>query len=74
MKWTTKWPEEEGIYWFYGYRYGQMHHGLNKKVYALIEVMEISDSFIYGIVGGCLIYKSETEEAQFQKAVLPEPP
>ena len=23
LKWTKKFPNKEGLYWFYGYRYGK---------------------------------------------------
>ncbi|NQS88493.1 hypothetical protein HQ584_01705 [Patescibacteria group bacterium] len=74
MKWSKKWPTEEGIYWFYGYRYGKISCGSeNKPEYMMVTVYKISNGFMY-TGNGQIMYESEVEDAHFQKAILPDPP
>jgi len=74
MKWTKKWPEEEGVYWFYGYRYGKISCGSKcDPEFMLVSVDKTSNGFIH-TANGQFMYESETEEAHFQKTILPEPP
>lgn len=72
--WTKKWPEEEGYYWFYGYRYGKESCGHKRKPeYMVMRCRKISDGFIL-LGNGQFVYESEPEEAHFLKIELPEPP
>ena len=74
MKWTKDWPTEEGTYWFYGYRYKRVSCGSNcDPEYCLVEVFKVSNGLMI-TTNGQFMYESETEEAYFQKAELPEPP
>jgi len=70
-EWTTEWPTEPGMYWFYGYRYGKDND--EKPEMQLLEVSKIANGFMY-IAEGNFMYKSEVEEAHFQKAILPKAP
>ena len=71
-KWTTIWPEEEGLFWFYGYRYGKYFGDhKNKPELMLMTVHKISNGFLYSGKGQ-FIFKSEVEQAHFMRVVLPD--
>lgn len=73
-KWTKKFPNKEGLYWFYGYRYGKIIGGDEQdKEFILVELREISNGSML-IGNGQIIYKNELEEALFCKAEYPEIP
>jgi len=73
-KWTKKWPTKEGTYWFYGYRYGRISCGSKRDPeYCLVKVLKIGNGLMFK-ADGQFMYKSETEDAYFQKVELPEPP
>jgi len=49
LKWSTKFPKEEGNYWFYGYRYGK-HWGVgessfNKPEWMILTVRKCANVF-----------------------------
>ncbi len=74
MKWSKEWPIKEGIYWFYGYRYGKTSCGRDcEPEFCLVRVDKISNGLMF-TAEGQFMYKSEVEEGHFQKAVLPDPP
>jgi len=74
QEWTKDWPNEKGYFWFYGYRYGKETLGdKNKPELLLVKVRKCSNSLVY-ITNGHFMYKSETEKARFQKAILPKLP
>jgi len=69
--WSTEYPTEVGLYWFYGYRYGRNQGA--KPEYALCEVFKISKGLMIK-ASGTIMFKSEVEEPHFLKAEYPEPP
>lgn len=72
--WTTKFPTEEGLYWFYGYRYGKVSCGFKEEPELMsLKVMKCANGFLYA-ANGQMVYESEVEEPHFIKAVLPELP
>ena len=75
MKWTKEWPKEEGYFWFYGYRHGKIFCGSKEHpVLILVEARKNAFSQFSYVGDGQFMYKSEVEEAHFQKAILPELP
>lgn len=74
MEWTKEWPEEEGWYWFYGYRYGRESCGSkNNPEYMMMKCWKVSNGYM--MVGdGSFVHKSETEEAYFLKITPPKQP
>ena len=73
-KWSKEWPEKEGLYWFYGYRYGKISVGREvEPELILVKVKKTKTNIIY-IADGQFMYKSEVEEPHFQKVILPELP
>lgn len=73
MKWTKEWPTKEGLYWFYGYRYGKISCGTPcESELGLISVRKIANGMIY-ILDGQFVFENETEEAHFKPAELPLP-
>ncbi len=73
-KWTNKWPEEEGFYWFYGYRFGKIVCGAKAEPeLVMMNAYKISNGFMYVDMSG-FMYESEVEEPYFQKAIIPELP
>ena len=74
MEWTQNWPNKVGFYWFYGYRYGKGSGNFKcKKELHLVEVSKCSNGLMY-IASGQFLFKSEPEDAVFQKTILPELP
>ena len=73
-KWCQDWPEEEGLFWFYGYRYGRVSCGTeNKPEYMLMKVRKIANGFMH-TADGQFMGKDEVEEAWFIRALVPNPP
>lgn len=73
--WTREWPNEKGLFWFWGYRYGKISCGRKcEKEMQLCDNRKISNGFILKDGNGQFMYKSEVEDAYFMKAILPEPP
>lgn len=73
-EWTKKWPTKEGIYWFFGYRYGKVSCGSEcEPELCLVTVRRAANGFMF-TAEGQFMYKNETEEAHFQRASLPKPP
>lgn len=74
MKWTKKFPNKEGLYWFYGYRYGKISCGQPcEKEFHLVKVRKISNGFMT-TTEGQFMEESEVEEALFCKTEYPEIP
>ena len=78
MKWTKKFPTKEGLYWFYGYRYGcgKRHGGIlpdNEKEFMLVSVRKIINGFLI-VANGQFMEESEVEEALFCKTEYPDIP
>lgn len=73
-EWTKKYPNEEGTFWFYGYRYGRISVGQKcKPEYCLIKVRKISNGFMH-TADGSFVFENEMEEAWFKKVDLPDIP
>jgi len=73
-KWSKEFPQEEGYFWFYGYRYGKFGFGMkNKPELMFIEVSKTQNGFAY-IGEGQFIYEQAVEEPHFLKAKLPDLP
>jgi len=78
MKWTKKFPDKPGKYWFYGQRYGTYSGCLEKKVekpeLMLVSVRKCASGFLC-VAEGQFFYKSELGEIKyFKKATMPELP
>ena len=72
--WSTEFPQEEGWYWFCGYRYGKMWGDrVNKPELIFVEVSKCVNGLMYA-ANGTFMFKSEVEEPHFQKAILPKLP
>ena len=67
IMWTKKWPNKEGNYWFYGYRYGRISIGQKcDPEYVFVKARKISNGLL--IIGdGQIMYSSEVEEAWWKK-------
>ena len=73
MKWTKKWPTKNGLYWFYGYRYGKISCGTpNEPELGLMTVRKIANGILYTL-DGQFVFKNEPEEAHFKPVELPLP-
>lgn len=73
-KWTTKFPTEPGLYWFYGYRYGKISCGSEcDPELMLAQVITISDGTMV-IANGQFVQEKEVEQAHFMKCVPPKFP
>ncbi len=79
LMWSTEFPQEEGLYWFYGYQRGKWwgtgeNRTLNKPDLMMVEVRKCANDFMY-VANGQFMFESEfVEEPHFQKAVIPELP
>ena len=72
--WTTEFPQSEGLYWFYGYRYGKKDYPKdNKPELMLVKVLKCSNGVRY-VADGQFMFESEVKEPHFQKVILPELP
>ena len=73
-EWSIEFPKEEGVYWFYGYRWSRISVGRKETPkLLLVYCTKTSNSFIYVAEGG-FMFESEVEEPHFIKADLPETP
>jgi hypothetical protein len=73
--WSTEFPQEEGLYWFYGYRYGKISVGQEcEPEHLCVKVMQIGDGSLLYITDGAAMYESEVECPHFKKIVVPELP
>jgi len=71
--WSSKWPSEVGFFWFYGYvpkRVG-FNGKVNKKSFQFVEVIITGNGKYVYLSKGNFLCEEQTEEAIFQKAVLP---
>ena len=74
IKWTTKFPNKEGNYWFYGYRYGKISCGQKcEPEWMIVMVRKCASGFLF-MANGEFLYKNEVEEAHFAPIELPEFP
>lgn len=74
MKWIKKFPNKEGLYWFYGYRYGKKDFIKdNEKEFMLVDVRKVQGGFLI-VANGQFMYEKEIEEALFCKTEYPEIP
>jgi len=74
MKWSTEFPKKEGVYWFYGYRYGRVSCGSPcEPEWMIVEVIECSNGFIH-TAKGQFMFEDEIEYAHFMPVILPEFP
>ena len=72
--WKTEFPTKEGVYWFYGYRYGKFFGDKqNELELLLLRVFKITNGLMY-VADGQFMYKMEVEEPHFTLAELPELP
>jgi len=72
--WTREWPIKEGLYWFYGFRWGRTEDDKEaKRRLMLVHVHELRKGCSY-VTEGAFMYKAETEDAWFIKAELPSLP
>lgn len=75
MKWTTKFPTKEGIYWFYGYRYGKVSCGsINEPEWMVIRFNKCANTVIGEDGKGQFFYEKEITEGHFSPLDLPEFP
>jgi len=73
-EWTTEFPTEEGLYWFYGYRYGKISCGsTNEPELSKVDVHVVKNGFMY-IADGQFMYEGDVEQPHFQKITPPELP
>lgn len=73
-EWTKEWPNKEGYFWFYGYRYGKDTFANNEEPeFVFCNCFKISNGFL--VTGdGQVIYESEPEDYWFMETSLPKPP
>lgn len=72
--WSTKFPEKEGDYWFYGYRYGKISCGTKcEPEWMHLKVRKCANGFLY-MADGQFMYKQEVEEPHFIEIEFPETP
>lgn len=66
------WPDREGRWWFYGYRYGKVSCGreVQPEVY-LCDVRKVSNGLMV-VAEGQFMYETEVEKPNFIRATLPE--
>jgi len=76
-KWTKDWPTEEGDYWFYGWRFGDMNRNTGKQdppEFSHVEVRRNGSGQLMLITRGHFFYKAEGAIGVFLKIDLPTPP
>jgi hypothetical protein len=81
-KWQDTFPQEEGYYWFYGWRFDRINRITGKPNTGkpdkprlhLVDVRKASNSFMY-VTDGNFMYESEISSGgKWLKATLPELP
>ena len=70
MKWTTTWPTQPGLYWFYG----QLWSRTRAPEYSSVRVRTIGDGSLIYVTHGNFMYSSEKHAGWWQPAVLPDLP
>jgi len=64
--WTSEWPTEPGLYWFYGYYYGDLTiDGLPKL--GLVTVVETSQGQTIRLVEGKFMYTEDSHVGFFSE-------
>ena len=72
--WSSKFPTEDGWFWFYGYRFGKISCGYPQKPeLIMVRCHKSANGFTY-VAAGNFMYQSEVECPNFIKAELPELP
>jgi len=79
-EWTTEWPTEPGLYWFYGWCFGEIIKFSTKNkppelhyVSVRLTGMPPKQSPMY-VTNGHFLYKQEGAEGKWLKVELPELP
>ena len=69
--WSKEFPQEAGLYWFHGYRYGKITCGQKSEPETmLVTVRKITNGFMY-VADGQFMSEGEVEEPNFLPVVLP---
>lgn len=73
-EWKAEFPTEEGLYWFYGKRFGntKLHQDKPPEL-VVVKVQKIANGVMY-VAEGHFMFKSEPTEFFFQKIELPQLP
>jgi len=72
QKWSKVFPKKEGLYWFYGYRYGKMSCGKKQQPeLMLVKVVKGRSNVFMYIASGQFMYETKVECPHFQKVTLP---
>lgn len=72
MSWSQEFPTKEGLYWFYGYRYGMVSCGRREEPeFMLLEVFKVKNGVMYK-ADGQFMYKQEVEWPNFKKTEFPD--
>jgi hypothetical protein len=75
-KWQDNFPQEEGYWWFYGWRFDRINRITdkpNKPEICFVKVRKASNAFMY-ITNGGFMYEQEIGGGKWLKATLPELP
>ena len=74
QKFLTKYPEKEGLFWLYGYRYGKVSCGSETKPeLMLMKVRRVANGWLY-TADGQFVFPGEVECPHFMEVVTPELP
>ena len=73
--WSTDFPTEEGLFWFYGYRWGKISVGQEQKpTLTMVSVKLNAHKQPMYIADGGFMHESEVECPHFTPVNLPEVP
>ena len=75
-KWTKKFPDKVGHYWFYGYRYGKYKRyddSWNEPEFNHVVVRKCANGLMH-IADGQFMYEAEFEQGHFMPIDLPKVP
>lgn len=71
-EWTTEWPTEEGLYWFYGWMFGRrLEKSPKLDIIKTIRLGSAEKGSMTYISNGSFVYESEGGEGYFQKMTQP---
>jgi hypothetical protein len=73
--WSDEWPTEVGLYWFYGFPFGENAKDWRKKdkeLY-LVKLWNLANELVYQ-TDGTFFYKQDGGTGKWQRAILPKLP
>lgn len=74
MNWTSNWPDQEGFYWFYGWRFSLSIRLDQKPELIVVKVRRCGNGVLVYIADGSFMHKEDGGKGLFAPIAMPEIP